>query len=304
MMRNTTILQKVLAGALSLALAGGLTACGSSSTADTNTSSDSSAVTVIPVGVCSTAKPDAYIDDDGNLTGFDVETLRAIDELLPQYEFDLQTMEFSEILNSLSTGKISMGSQEFEWNKEREENYLFGTVPLVSYKTYIVTLNDSQYDHVTGFADLAGKTTQVSTGGSTEAQVNSWNEAYPDAQIETVVAGTSMEDWVNNLNNGVVDFLIFTEASFKYFSENYDTSNWVLHTDAEVYDSNSYILFGKTQTELQEAVDGALQELTDNGTLSELSVKFYGKDYTVKAADSETTSEAEAASSSSSSTDK
>jgi L-cystine transport system substrate-binding protein len=313
-MRKNSTVQKIVAGLLTVVIAGTLAACGSSSTGATSSSavsasgtsssaasgSSTGSVTTIPVGVCSTAKPDAYIDDSGNLTGFDIETLRAIDNLLPQYQFDLQTMEFPEILNSLSTGKVLMGSQEFEWNKERQEKYLFGTVPLVSYETYIVTLKDSKYDSVTGFKDLGGKTTLAPQGGSTEAQINTWNAAHPEAQIKTVSSASSLEEWVSDLNNGVVDFLITTEAGYKSFSDSYDTSNWELHKNAKVYDSNSFVLFGKTQSELQKAVDGALQELTDNGTLSQLSIKFYGKDYTAKAKTTDTSSSSTSSSTSAS----
>ena len=36
-----------------------------------------------------------FLDDKGNLTGYDVELVRAIDEKLPEYEFEFKTMEFS-----------------------------------------------------------------------------------------------------------------------------------------------------------------------------------------------------------------
>lgn len=295
-MSKKHVVKKVTSVFLVVTLVGALTACGSS-VSDTNSSSlddttvgSDENVTVIPVGVCNSAKPDGYVDDDGNLTGFDVETLRAIDELLPQYEFDIQGMQFAEILNSLSTGKVLIGSQQFEWTQEREDNYLFASVPLVSYDTYVITLKDSQYDNITGLADLADKTTLVSVGGSTEAQIATWNEENPDAHINTVY-WTEADELVNDLNNGVADSLISTYADYDYMAQNNDLSNWEIHYDAKVYDSNSYILLGKDQTELQEAVDGALQELTDNGTLAELSVKFLGDDYTIKTDEVETDTE-------------
>lgn len=275
-MRKKIIFKKVLAGILAISIVGALSACGNTE------SSGSGKATVIPVGVCSAAKPDAYIDDNGKLTGYDVEVLRAIDGLLPQYELDLQTMEFTEILNGLSTGRILAGSQQFEWNKEREANYLFGKEPLVGYNTFIVTLNKPEYANVTGFADFAGKTTLVSQGGSAEAQVNTWNEKNPDKKLKTVVGGSNIEDYVNFLNNGVVDFLFFTEQSYNYFTANYETKDWVFHENAPVYTSNSFILFGKTQTQLQQDFDGALKQLNESGELAKLSIQFYGKDYTVK----------------------
>jgi len=63
-------------------------------------------VKVIPVSVVSTSKPDAYINEDGKLTGYDVEVLRAIDELLPQYKLDLQTMEDGSVVEEGTAAQI------------------------------------------------------------------------------------------------------------------------------------------------------------------------------------------------------
>ncbi|MDR1135857.1 MAG: transporter substrate-binding domain-containing protein [Clostridiales Family XIII bacterium] len=261
-----------------------LSSCGGNANSSSSESSgdpSGSDPAVIPVGVCSTAKPDAYIDEDGKLTGYDVEVLKAIDELLPQYELDLQTMEFSEILNSLATSRVLAGSQEFEWNAERANTYLFGEVPLIGYNTFIITLDDPQYENITGLADLAGKSTLASQGGSVEAIINSWNEENPDKEIKKVISGGTSEDYVNFLNNRVVDFIIANEQNFVRWTEDFNVDNWVFHEQAKIYDSNSYILFEKNQVQLQQDFDDALQELSDNGKLAELSIEFYGKDYTV-----------------------
>jgi L-cystine transport system substrate-binding protein len=279
-----------LAVLLAAVMLAGLGACGGASGStsgsaaeDASGASGDAAPAVIPVGVMSTAKPDAYIDDDGNLTGYDVEVLKAIDELLPQYELDFQTMEFAEILNGLATGRLLAGSQEFEWNAEREATYLFGKTPLIGYNTFVITLNDPQYENITGLADLAGKSTLASQGGSVEAIINAWNEEHPDLEIKKVVSAGTSEDYVNFLNNKVVDFIIGNEQVFLYWTESFGVKegDWVFHDQAKVYDSNSYILFEKSQTQLQQDFDEALQKLTDDGKLAELSLQFYGKDYTV-----------------------
>lgn len=240
-------------------------------------------VKTVPVGVLSTAKPDAYIDENGNLTGYDVEVIRAIGELLPQYRIDFQTMEFTEILNGLATGRVLAGSQEFEWNEERAANYLFGEVPLIGYNTYILTLDLPEYENIKSLDDLAGKSTfDMGSGGSWDAIVRKFNDAHPDNPIKTSATFSGFEDTVTAMNSGVVDFWVVNEQIFENLRSNYDIPNWKLHLDAKVYDSNSYILFGKNETQLQKDFDGALKQLTDNGRLSELSVEFYGKDYTVK----------------------
>jgi L-cystine transport system substrate-binding protein len=80
----------------------------------------------------------AFIDENGKLTGFDVELVRELDKRLPQYEFELQTMDFSNILLSLETGKIDFGAHEFGKNPEREEKYLFNKVPYAYWRNFII----------------------------------------------------------------------------------------------------------------------------------------------------------------------
>jgi len=248
------------------------------------TKAEKDGVKVIPVGVTSTNKPDAYFDENGKLTGYDIEVLRAIDELLPQYKLDLQTMEFTEILNGLATGRVLAGSQEFEWNKERAANYLFGEVPLIGYNTYILTLDKPEYANIKGIEDLGGKSTiNMGSGGSQEAIIRKFNDENPGNEIKTSAMFSGLEDLVNTLNTGVIDFWICNEQIFSNILNTYNVKNWKFHRNAKVYDSNSYILFGKNETQLQKDFDEALRQLTDKGKLSELSIKFYGKDYTVKA---------------------
>jgi len=277
-MKKSILVKRAAASLSALLLVSSIVAC-----AKTKANAEKDGVKVIPVGVMSTAKPDAYIDENGKLTGYDVEVLRAIDELLPQYTLNFQTMEFTEILNGLATGRVLAGSQEFEWNEERAANYLFGEVPLIGYNTYILTLDLPEYANIKGIEDMGGKSTfDMGSGGSLEAIIRKFNDENPGNEIKTSAVYSGFEDVVNAINKRVVDFWVCNEQIVAIISSTYDVSKWKLHLNAKVYDSNSYILFGKNETQLQKDFDGALRQLTDSGKLSELSIQFYGKDFTVK----------------------
>lgn len=77
-----------------------LTACASSEKSDGDSNEQKTAqggkdVQKIIVGTGTQFPNICFIDEKGNLTGYDVELVRAIDEKLPEYEFELKTMEFS-----------------------------------------------------------------------------------------------------------------------------------------------------------------------------------------------------------------
>ena len=58
-------------------------------------------VTKIIVGTGNAYEPYCYLDENGNLAGYEYEVLKAVDELLPQYEFEYQTSDFTNVAISL-----------------------------------------------------------------------------------------------------------------------------------------------------------------------------------------------------------
>ena len=49
-------------------------------------------VTTIIIGTGGKPKPWLWVDEDGRVSGYDAEVIYAIDELLPQYEFQFRTI--------------------------------------------------------------------------------------------------------------------------------------------------------------------------------------------------------------------
>jgi L-cystine transport system substrate-binding protein len=107
-----------------------LGACSSQETKSTSKESSGGAkegtkVQKILVGTGTQFPNVCFIDEDGKLTGYDVELVRKIDEKLPEYEFEFKTMEFSNLLLSLETNKIDFVAHQMEVNEERQEKFLF-----------------------------------------------------------------------------------------------------------------------------------------------------------------------------------
>src|SRR5690606_8731858 len=98
-----------------------LSACGS--TGNTTTSASAKDVEKIIIGTGSQFINICFYDEDGNLTGYDIELLKEIDNRLEQYEFDFQVMDFSNLLLSLETKKIDLLAHNMARNAEREEKF-------------------------------------------------------------------------------------------------------------------------------------------------------------------------------------
>ena len=83
--------------------------------------SDSQKVRKVYVAVGATFEPYTYIDENNQPAGYDVAVLQEIDNRLPQYEFQIENMELANISVALDVKKVSIGSQQFEKNPEREK---------------------------------------------------------------------------------------------------------------------------------------------------------------------------------------
>ena len=66
----------------------GIAGCGTDNT-------NNSDVKKIIVGTGHAYEPYCYLDENGNLAGYEYEVLKAVNELLPQYEFTYETFDFA-----------------------------------------------------------------------------------------------------------------------------------------------------------------------------------------------------------------
>lgn len=252
-----------------------LTGCGSKETSSTNTN-----VTKIIVGTGNAYEPYCYLDEKGNLSGYEYEVLKAIDELLPEYEFTYQTSDFANVLISLDANKIDIAAHQYEWNEERDEKYLFGKESYTTYVTYLVVAKDRADIH--SLDDLQGLKVKSSTGSNATYILENYNKEHPNNQIQLEYVNNSTdEETVTGIINGVWDATIATKRDVEKLNKNYGDGLKVLTVVGEpVQSSSTYFLFAKDNTKLQEAVDKALKELKDNGKLAQLSIDEIGGDYT------------------------
>lgn len=260
--------------------------CGNAKTAEQTVESESETgnatdVQKITVGSGTTYHPYCYLNENGEAEGYEYALLQEIDKLLPQYEFEYQSMNFDSLLLALDTGKIDLAAHQYEYTDERAEKYLFSEEAYTTYVTYIAVLTSD--DHTNSLKDLKGK--KVRTDGITSAAtsiVQAYNEENPDDQVEIVSTDSSTdEETVAALKSGAADALILTKRDVEKFNKNYgDGTDFIKTVGEPVNNSKTYYLYRKEETELQEAVDGALKTLKENGKLAELSNEYLGGNFT------------------------
>ncbi|QTH44242.1 transporter substrate-binding domain-containing protein [Cohnella sp. LGH] len=250
----------------------------SSPSQSAGTEAEPAKVTKIIVGTGTQFPKVCFIDENGKLTGFDVELVREIDKRLPQYEFELQTQEFKSLLLSLETKKIDFVAHEMEKNPEREEKYLFNKEPYAHWRNKIVVAKDN--DSVQTLDDLKGKKVLV---GATSAQaqiLDNYNKANDNA-IKVVFSNGGANDTVEQIVSGRVDATLAADFALSLI----DPEAKLKATGPALSEADILFMFRKNDAEsqqLSDAIDGAIKELKADGTLGKLSTEWLGGDFTAE----------------------
>ncbi|MFP3391232.1 transporter substrate-binding domain-containing protein [Brevibacillus sp. SIMBA_040] len=217
-----------------------------------------------------------FIDENGKLTGYDVELVREIDQRLPDYEFEFQTMEFANLLLSLETKKIDFIAHEMEKNPEREQKYLFNKEPYVIWKTRVVVPKENET--IQSLDDLKGKRAYTTATSAAAQILENYNKANNNA-INIVYSNGSANDAVNQLTQGRADATLGSDFSLPLI----DPQGKLKTVGEPLVSSNVLFMFRKDEQEAQvlsDKIDEVIKQLKTDGTLTKLSSEWLGGDYT------------------------
>ncbi|QAY70505.1 amino acid ABC transporter substrate-binding protein [Xylanimonas protaetiae] len=264
-MRRPRALVTAVAASLVLALG----ACSSGADADSSASGDGLGLVkagTLTVATEGTYRPFSFHDGGaGDLTGYDVEVAQAVGEKLG-LKVEFKETQWDAIFAGLDAGRFDTIANQVSITAERQAKYLFSQPYTISHGVVVVRDGDTS---VTSFADLKDKTTAQSL-------TSNWYKLATDsgAKVEPV------EGWaqaVALLQQKRVDATINDELTYlDYVKENGQSGLAVaVQTDDT---SKSAFVFTQKKTALQEKVDGALADLAADGTLTELSQKYFGDD--------------------------
>jgi His/Glu/Gln/Arg/opine family amino acid ABC transporter permease subunit len=225
---------------------------------------------LVRVGTEGTYPPFTYVDPrTGQLTGYDVEVMRAVaDKAGWRVRFVQST--FDSIFPALDARRIDVVANQVTINPERQARYLFST-PYTYSRGVIVTAADD--DSIKTLKDLKGKTTA-------QSETSNWADVARDAgaKVQSVegfaqaaaLVQQGRVDAIVNDNIAVLDYLASTGSkSVKIAGSAGD----------EV--SRQALTFRKSDPELREQADKALAALRDDGTLAKISKKYFGADVSV-----------------------
>lgn len=224
----------------------------------------------------------SYIDDKGALTGFEVEVLREIDRRLPEYAFEYKTMDFATLFIALGSKKLDLITSNIQWSAEREKKYLFTKETFYS-TPYKLVVKGSE-NNIKSFRDLTGKKVGVlGTGLQAKVLADYIDRSKLEAEVVPAKSNTEL---VSLLFADRVDALVLPEHQAVVFKKyrNRDlkaVGKGLIPLNLTVSEVGAHFLLGKDDTVLRDRLDWALQGMRKDGTLSRLSIEWFGQDFTV-----------------------
>ena len=212
-------------------------------------------------------QPWSYHDESDTLVGYDVEVSRAIAEKLgvePEYV----ESDWDSLFAGLDAGRFDIVCNGVEVTDERAKTYDF-TTPYGYIHTALAVRKDNE--DIKSFEDLKGKTTANSLASTYMELAESYGA--------TVQGIDTLEETLQLLTAGRIDATLNADVSF------YDYLN--VHPDADFKivaqtEESSHVAIplrkGDASATLLEAINNAIDELRADGTLKELSEKYFGQD--------------------------
>ena len=222
----------------------------------------------LKVGVEGTYPPYTYHDDDGTLTGFVVDVAKAIADKLG-VEADFTESDWDSLLAGIDSGRLDTVINAVSITDEREEKYDFAG-PYFYITQQIVVAKDN--DDIVDMASLDGK--KMANTATT-----AYLDLLEDAGVSLVQISTA-DEAVSLISSGRADFTTFNSVVFnEYLKQHPDANLKVAFVIPDVQDEYG-VPVKKGETALYDAIQNAIDELKEDGTLSQLSMDYFDTDFT------------------------
>lgn len=211
-------------------------------------------------------QPWSFHDESDTLVGYDVEVSRAIAEKLgvePEYV----ESDWDSLFAGLDAGRYDLVCNGVEVTEERAKTYDF-TTPYGYIHTALAVRKDNE--DIKSFEDLAGKTTANSPASTYMELAESYGA--------TVQGIDTLEETIQLLTAGRIDATLNADVSFYDYLNVHPDANFKLVAQTEEASHVAIPVLKSDDTAFLDALNSAIEALRADGTLKELSEKYFGED--------------------------
>ena len=225
---------------------------------------------VLKVGMEGTYAPYTYHDDSGVLTGFEVDVANAIGEKIG-YKIEFVEGAWDSLFPALDAGTIDVIMNQVTITEARLETYDFST-PYVYTRPIVIVAADNE--DINSFEDLAGK---KAAEGLT-SNYNALAQSYGAEIVGQDIFALALE----LVKGGQADAAVNDELTYAYWqvtTGDYDSTKIAAKSENA---TSSAVVIQKGRDELRDAISAAIDELLTDGTIAEISQKYFNIDVSQK----------------------
>ncbi|SCY34404.1 amino acid ABC transporter substrate-binding protein [Alkaliphilus peptidifermentans] len=229
---------------------------------------------VIRIGTSGGYPPFTFMNEKGALDGFEIDVWTEIGKRIG-YEIEFNTAEFSGLFGMLDTDKIDTISNQITMTEQRKERYLFPTPYVFSGAQLIVQKGNNE---IQSLEDLKGKSIGVSLGSNYEELIRNFDVNNEINIITYEDFGGSLQDVALNRIDAVMNDKLAAII-------NIDRSGLDLQLGGDpVHPLENSFPFVKNEKneEFIKTIDKTINEMREDGTLQEISNKWFNVDITSK----------------------
>ncbi|MFC0180123.1 transporter substrate-binding domain-containing protein [Thorsellia kenyensis] len=266
---------KKIGSLLGILLLGSLVAACDSNESDkiTNASTDAP----IKVGTMGTYNPFTFVTPDGKLTGYDLEVLEALAKEDPSLQFEFIASPWDTLFPGLESDRFQLLANQITETPERKKKYLLTHNQYFNATSQFI-INSERTDIKT-LEDLKGKKVGLTVGDAHTLHAEQWNKEKGNL-FEIVYYESDLPTILQDIENGRIDATFNDPIVAREKAEAQGLK--ITPFGQTILSVPTYFIAKNDEQgkDLIDKLDKGLLKLKENGTLSELSLKWFGVDYT------------------------
>lgn len=216
--------------------------------------------------------PMGFVGDNGEYTGFDLELAKEVANRLG-LEFVPQPIAWDSKDMELNSGTIDCIWNGFTING-REDAYTWSEPYMDNSQVFVVSAESG----IKTLADLAGKVVEVQADSSAEAALKDNQELA--GSFGTLQTTPDYNTAFMDLEMGAVDAIAMDVIVAGYQLEQREDGDAYVILDETLASEEYGVGFKKGNEELRDKVQATLEEMAADGTMAEISDKWFGRDVT------------------------
>lgn len=224
----------------------------------------------IIIGFDNTYFPMGFLDDKGDIVGFDIDLAKETFERL-NMKVKFQNIDWSMKETELNCGNIDAIWNGYSLTEERKQKVAY-TDAYMKNKQLIVTLKDSPIKNKN---DLKGKSVGSQQGSAGLEAIEKDKEILNNLKGKQPILYDTFDKVFMDLEAGRIDALVGDETLVRYYINKKGEEKYKI-LEENLGEEDYVVAFRKEDTELRDKVNNTINDIKDDNIFEEIYEKWFG----------------------------